>query len=460
MSTRSERDSLGTKQIPADALYGIQTLRATENFPISDEILYPEIVRAYATIKKCSAQVNADLEKLDQSLAREIMWVCDDIIAGKYSENFVVGMFQAWAWTSANMNLNEVIANKILEQRGEQKGNYQLVSPNDHVNMSQSTNDTFPTMMRIALLKAAPDLIVGLKKLQQTLSQKWDEFKDVITSARTHLQDAVPITVGQEFKAYSDTVAWVIEGYETSLEWLKVLGIWGTASGTGINTHPEYHAQMVRALSWETGIDFKTSSNLIASMRSQRQIGVYMNALTQIAHELSRMCNDLRLLSSGPFTGFGELNLPAVQPGSSIMPGKVNPSILECVNMVCFRILGADTTMKHCLSESQLNLNIWMPLMIHETLNATKILTNALKMMTDKCISGIEVNKEVCEKYAYESNGIFTALNPILGYQKVADIVHIREESGKSIKELLLEKTDLSEEEITKILDPKNLTTP
>jgi len=458
MDFRTEHDSLWEKQIPIDALYGIQSLRAEENFPISGQTLLPEMVRAYAIVKKSAAQVNMWLGKLDEKIAKDIEAVCDEILDGQHAEHFIVDVFQAGAGTSTNMNINEVIANRILEMRGESKGSYDIASPNDHVNMSQSTNDTYPTAMRIALVLASEKFVQQLEILIESFQKKADEFTDVLTSARTHLQDAVPITLGQEFQGYTNTLKALLQRYRSSIDELRVLGIWGSAAGTGINTHEKYHTLMIAAISSNSVQSFYQCSDLIESMQSQRQIGEYMWTLSQIATEVSRIANDLRLLSSWPHTGISEIILPPVQPGSSIMPGKVNPSILECVNMVCFRVGGANNSVRQCLEGGQLNLNVFMPLMSLESLTATSIMGNTCVMMAEKCIYGIGANTKMTEKYAYESNGLFTALNPILGYQRVSDLVKKKEKTGKSVKELLLESWDMTEEEIDEILDPKKLT--
>ncbi len=458
MSTRTEHDSLWERQIPADALHGIQSLRAQENFPISGQTLLSEIIRAYAILKKSAAEVNAWLGKLDQSIADDITKVCDEIITRQHSEHFVVDVYQAGAGTSTNMNLNEVIANRILEKRGQPKGSYDIISPNDHINMSQSTNDTYPTVMRIALVAESNKFISQFQILIENFQKKSQDFSDVLTSARTHLQDAVPITLEQEFQWYSDTLSALLERYRHAVDELRMLGIGGSAAGTGINTHEKYHMLMIAAISAHSGNTFTQCPNLIESMQSQRQIGEYMWALNQIATEVWRIANDLRLLSSGPHTGISEIILPPVQPGSSIMPGKVNPSILECVNMVCFRVGWADSAVRQCLAWWQLNLNVFMPLMALESLTATQILGNACQMMAEKCIDGIQAHMKMTEKYAYESNGLFTALNPILWYQKVSELVKQKERTGKSVKELLLELWDMSESEIDQLLDPKKLT--
>jgi len=457
MAKRVERDSLWERYLPEDVLYGVQTLRSYENYELSGQTLLPEIVAAYAQIKKAAAQTNTQLGKLDSNLAWEIVQVCDEIIAWEYSENFIIDVFQAGAGTSTNMNINEVIANKILEKRGEQKWDYNIVSPNDHVNMSQSTNDTYPTVMRVALVSISADYIKNFKALVQAFDAQAEEFHEVITSARTHLQDAVPITLGQELAGYADTLRSFVWECERVRDELRYLSIWGSAAGTGINTHPEYQATMIEKLSENTGMQFLIHPNMIEGMQSQRQIWSYMSSLKNLSLELTRIMNDLRLLSSGPHTGLGEINLSAVQPGSSIMPGKVNPSILEAAHMVCYRVIGSATTTDYAMQAGQLNLNVMMPLMSYESITSTKLMSNMFAMLSEKCISGITANVERCSQYAYESNGIFTALNPILWYQAVADLIKKKEKTGKSLKELLGDSPNISPEQIDELLDPIKL---
>lgn len=443
--------------MPSDALYGIQTLRSKENYTLSGTTIFPEIIKAYAHLKKAAAGANAQLGKLDPALSLEIIGICDELITWKYKDQFIVDIYQAGAGTATHMNVNEVIANKILENRGLEKGSYDIVSPNDHVNMSQSTNDTYPSAMRLALYTLSLDLETACKAMIDALQEKAQEYKQTITSARTHLQDAVPITIGQELWAYCLSIESCLQQYIYARENLKKISLGGSATWTGINTHPEYQKTVVEFLGKQTGIDFIAHENMIEGTQSQRQIGEYMSALKALSLEMHRIMSDLRLLSSGPYTGLGEIKLPAVQPGSSIMPGKVNPSILEAAHMVCMRIFWAETTVSYTLAQSQLNLNVWMPLMATESIEATQLFINMCDMLREKCFTGIEVNTERCKQYAYESNGIFTALNPILGYARVAKLVKQREETGKSLEELLSDIPDISPSEIQEILDPKKL---
>ena len=458
LKIRLEKDSLGSKEILASALYGIQTLRGAENCPISGEPLLPELVKAYAELKKACAISNNQLGLLPKKIVDPIIRACDEIIAGKHADQFIVDVFQAGAGTSTNMNLNEVIANRALEILKQPKGSYNIISPNDHVNMAQSTNDTYPTAMRLAILLQHPKLDSKLEILEKTFFQKAKEFKNIIKSARTHLQDAVPITLGQEFSAWGQVIKSLRRRITEASREVAILGIGGSAAGTGLNVHPNFANLVIKNLQKQTKLNLKLAQDLIESMQSQRQILNFASALKEAAIEVSRIASDLRLLSSGPNTGLAELVLPAVQPGSSIMPGKVNPSILECVNMVCYRVIGAETAIAYAVHGGQLDLNVNMPLMSLEALTSMKIFGNAVKIMAEKCIAGIQVNKEKCEKYAFESASLATALNPILGYAQVAEIVKEFVKTGNSFPEIILRKKLLTEVELKRILDPKKMT--
>ena len=455
---RTEQDSLGEKSIPDGILYGIQTLRAVENFPISGERIPHELVIAYAHLKKSCARANELLGLLPERLAGPILSACDEIIAGEHANQFVVDIFQAGAGTSTNMNLNEVIANRALEILGQPKGRYDLVSPNDHVNMAQSTNDTYPTAMRLVLLMQFDALDQKLESLEKAFAKKSREFKTVLKSARTHLQDAVPITLGQEFVAYARSIAALRKNLKVARDSLSILGIGGSAAGTGLNVHLKFPKLVVQILQKNTGLKLKNAPDLVESMQSQRQILEFMNALAEAAMEISRIASDLRLLSCGPNTGFDEIRLPAVQPGSSIMPGKVNPSILECVNMVCFRVMGAQTTVTQCVHGGQLDLNVWMPLMAVEVLTSMKMLGNAAEIMAEKCIEGITANVDRCRDYANRTASLATILNPIIGYAKAAGVVKESIATGKPLTEILITKKILTPGQIKKVLDPRRMT--
>ncbi|MHA1785256.1 MAG: aspartate ammonia-lyase [Candidatus Helarchaeota archaeon] len=450
---RVEIDSLGEKRIPINAYYGIQTLRGIENFSISGMTESPTFIKAYVMVKKAAALVNKEVGYLEANKAAVIINACDYILNGNLLEHFKIDVFQAGAGTSFNMNVNEVIANKALEMLKEKKGNYKIISPNDHVNMAQSTNDTFPTAMNIAILFALKEFYPVLDDLSMSFLNKAEEFKDIIKSGRTHLQDAVPISLGQEFKAYGLTLKELLNQIKERSKLLEYLPIGGTAVGTGINTHPDFAKLMIKKLSELTAFSFKHPEDLRESMQSRRAISAISSNIKELALELIRIANDLRLLSSGPTTGLNEINLPKVQPGSSIMPGKVNPVILECLNMVAFHVVGNDLTISLAVQAGQLELNVMMPIMIHNILESLKILTNFLKIVKNKCIDGIKANSVRCNKYLEKNPSIATFLNPVIGYLEAAKIANEALKTNKSVKELILEKNILLEDELDKIFD-------
>ena len=450
---RVEIDSLGEKRIPINAYYGIQTLRGIENFSISGMTESPTFIKAYVMVKKAAALVNKEVGYLEVNKAAVIINACDYILNGNLLEHFKIDVFQAGAGTSFNMNVNEVIANKALEMLKEKKGNYKIISPNDHVNMAQSTNDTFPTAMNIAILFALKEFYPVLDDLSMSFLNKAEEFKDIIKSGRTHLQDAVPISLGQEFKAYGLTLKELLNQIKERSKLLEYLPIGGTAVGTGINTHPDFAKLMIKKLSELTAFSFKHPEDLRESMQSRRAISAISSSIKELALELIRIANDLRLLSSGPTTGLNEIDLPKVQPGSSIMPGKVNPVILECLNMVAFHVVGNDLTISLAVQAGQLELNVMMPIMIHNILESLKILTNFLKIVKNKCIDGIKANSVRCNKYLEKNPSIATFLNPVIGYLEAAKIANEALKTNKSVKELILEKNILPEDELDKIFD-------
>jgi len=459
MFTRVEKDSLGQKNIPGEVYYGIQTLRAVENFPISGIKAHPKFVWATVMIKRAAAEVNFKLDLLEPKIAKAIMQASDEILSGKFQNQFVVDVFQAGAGTSHNMNTNEVIANRAIEILGGSKGDYSLVHPNDHVNMGQSTNDVFPTAMRLACLAVVPELLNALINLQKELFLKAKQFDHILTSARTHLQDAVPIRLGQEFSAYAAAISHLQNFLQSTSEPLKELGIGGSAAGTGLNTHPEYPKKIVKLLSQKTGFDLKCSDNLFAAMNSMAPFVEFSGALKAIAVELIRIANDFRLLSSGPKTGLAEIKLPAVQPGSSIMPGKVNPVMAEMLNMVAFQVIGNDTAVGLASQAGQLQLNVMMPVIIFNLLWSLDILINAINSFVDKCVIGLEANEKNCHYYADKSAGVGTVLNMYLGYEKAAEIVKESISSDKTIKEIIKERGMLSKKELEEIFALDNLTT-
>ena len=456
---RIERDTLGEVQVPDDALYGAQTQRAVENYPISGLREHPAFIRAFIFLKKAAALANHELGAMDERLALAIAAACDDLLADEAGNrtHFVVDVFQAGAGTSFNMNCNEVIANLANVKLGGKIGDYKPIHPNDHVNMAQSTNDVVPTAIRIATLMLLEQLIPALNQLGDALAAKGEEFRDVIKSGRTHLQDAFPVTLGQEFAAYAAAVRRSTRLLTDAAAELHILGIGGTATGTGINTPVGYRFAVIRYLSDFTGLHLVAADDLREAMQSQLPVVAVSSALRNLALELTRITNDLRLLSSGPQTGLAEIILPSVQPGSSIMPGKVNPSMLECMNQVLFHIIGADTAVAYASQAGQLELNVMMPLMAFEITFSIEILKNFLPVFVDQCIRGIEADRERCEAYYISSPSLATALNPIIGYAAAAEIAKDSAKSGTPIPELLRQRKLLPEEKIAEIFTPEFL---
>jgi len=456
---RTEKDTLGDVRVPANALWGAQTQRAVENYPISGLREHPVFIRSFIYLKKAAALANKELKGMDAKLADAIISACDDLLKNEsnYREQFIVDVFQAGAGTSFNMNVNEVIANLANRALGGKLGEYKPINPNDHVNMAQSTNDVFPTAIRVATVLLLTELIPEIEALALAFEAKGREFADVIKSGRTHLQDAVPVTLGQEFKAYGAAIKRANSLLVTSADELHELAIGGTAAGTGINTPKGYRFAVVRHLNEMTGYNFKSMEDLREGMQSQLAISATSGAYRNLALELTRITNDLRLLASGPQTGLAEIILPAVQPGSSIMPGKVNPSMLECMNQVLFHIIGSDTAIAYATQAGQLELNVMMPLMAFEILFSIEIMKNFLPVFVEKCIRGIEADRKRCEAYYISSPSLATALNPLIGYARAAEIAKESAKSGKPIPQLLREKKLLSEEEIARIFTPEFL---
>ena len=456
---RIESDTLGAVAVPEDALWGAQTQRAVENYPISGLREHTEFIRAFIVLKKAAALANRDLKTLEPRLADTIVDACDQILGDLegHRRHFPVDVFQAGAGTSFNMNCNEVIANLSNVALGGRLGEYKPVHPNDHVNMAQSTNDVFPTAIRVAAAAMLGRLVPELQRLANALDEKGVQFADVIKSGRTHLQDAVPVTLGQEFRAYGSALKRANRLLvDASLE-VFVLGIGGTAAGTGMNTPPGYRHKVIEHLNALTGSDFRATEDLREAMQSQLAVAAVSSALRNVALELTRVTNDLRLLASGPQTGLAEIILPSVQPGSSIMPGKVNPSMLECMNQVCFHIIGGATAIDYASQAGQLELNVMMPLMAFELLFSMDILTNYLPVFTEKCIRGITADRARCEAYYVSSPSLATALNPIIGYARAAELAKESAKTGRPIPEILREQKILSEEEIARIFTPEFL---
>jgi aspartate ammonia-lyase len=460
MQTRIEKDSLGERSIPADAYYGIQTLRAVENFPISGLRAKPAYLEATVYIKKCAALVNESLGLLDSKRAKAVVAACDEILAGKLRKWFVVDVYQAGAGTSHNMNVNEVIANRAVELLGGQKGDYSIVHPNDHVNMAQSTNDVCPTAIRIAAIVQSGRLLDSIHGLGEILAAKAREMDPVIKSGRTHLQDAVPVRLGQEIGAYAMNVKKHGKCIRQAVEANKELGIGGTAAGTGLNTHPAYRQLMVDLLSRELHFDFRPADDYFEAMQSMRPFVELSGSIRNLAQDMIRIANDLRLLSSGPKTGLSEISLPPVQPGSSIMPGKVNPVMAEMLNMVCFQVIGCDLTILLAAQAGQLELNVMMPVVAFNLLHEIEILGAALAAFSNFCAKGIHADAERCRSYAENSMSIVTVLNPHLGYAGAAEIAKEYLASGKPIRQILLEKGVMSEEKIREVFDLRSLTEP
>ncbi|HWP81934.1 MAG TPA: aspartate ammonia-lyase [Bacteroidota bacterium] len=460
METRIEKDSLGDRHIPKDAYYGVQTHRALENFPISG--LKPKAAYVDATmhIKRAAAVVNKELGLLDGTIADAIVKAADEVLGGKFREWFVVDVYQAGAGTSHNMNCNEVLANRAIEILGGQKGDYTKVSPNDHVNMAQSTNDVCPTAIRIGSLFEVQKLLPVLEQLEKVFLQKGKEFDHIVKSGRTHLMDATPVRLGQEFTAYGVNVRNHRKAIERAAESSKELGIGGTAVGTGLNAHPKYRPMMVEQLTKQTGIQFKMAEDYFESMQSLRPMVELSNAIRNFAQDLSRISNDIRLLGSGPKTGLSEIFLPAVQPGSSIMPGKVNPSMAEMVNQVCYQVLGCDTTILMSAQAGQLELNVMMPVVAFNLIHEIEILRNAIDVYIKFCLAGITANAERCQFYAENSTSVVTVLNPHIGYLAAAEIAKEYIKSGKPIRELVVEKGLLKKEQLDKVFDLRGMTEP
>lgn len=459
--TRTEKDSIGLREIPESVYYGIQTDRAIENFPISGLRAHPRFIDAYLYIKKAAASANFKAGELPKASADALVKACDEILAGSLREQFPVDVFQMGAGTAFNMNVNEVIANRANELLGSERGKYLPVNPNDHANMGQSTNDTFPTAVRIGLLLILKETMHGpLEALERSLFEKGKEFNGILKSARTHLQDAVPIRLGQEFTAYGEAIKKCRQSLLYAEKSLLELGIGGSAAGTGLNVAHGYREEIIHELSRMTGFQFMPSQDMREAMQSQRPLAEVSSALRNLALEIIRIVNDLRLMSSGPTTGFAEINLPAMAPGSSIMPGKVNPSILEMVNMVAFQIIGCDTVVAMAVQAGQLELNVMMPVMAFNLNFGVTIFGNALKVLREKCVDGITANKEQCRHFSESSMGLATALNAFIGYTKAAEVAKEALQSRKTIIQVIREKKILSEEQIRKVMDPVKMTEP
>jgi aspartate ammonia-lyase len=457
LETRKEVDPLGEKQVPKDAYFGIQTLRATENFPVSGIKAPTAFINAYVLVKKAAATANVQLGCLDEKKAKAIVAACDEVLAGKMLDQFVVDVFQAGAGTSFNMNVNEVLANRALEILGKEKGSYKTVNPNDHVNMGQSTNDTFPTALHVSILISLKPLLAALDELAAAFNTLGKKYAHVLKSGRTHLQDAVPVTVGQEFAAYASAITNACAELRKRQENLYAVALGGTAVGTGANAHPKYKRTAVAELARLTGFPLKPAADNFEALQSQRAAQTVSSGLKELALELIRVANDLRLLASGPTTGLNEVVLPPVQPGSSIMPGKVNPVMAECLDMVAFQVVGNDAAVSLAVQAGQMELNVMTPVIMFNTLFSIRILSNFIPAFIEKCVRGITVNEKQCSQYLKKNPSLATMLSPYVGYLEAARIAKQAQAENRSVKEIALEKKLLKPGEIEKIFSRKNL---
>ncbi|WOG26473.1 aspartate ammonia-lyase [Endozoicomonas sp. 8E] len=459
---RIEHDLLGEAPVPQEAYYGIQTQRALENFNISGVTLnhFSNIPKALAMVKKSCALANRDLGMLDAAKADAIADACDEIIAGKLHDQFSVDMIQGGAGTSTNMNANEVIANRALELMGYRRGQYEHLHPNTHVNMAQSTNDVYPTAMRLSMVLKHNELVVAAKSLKNACDVKAEEFKDVLKMGRTQLQDAVPMTLGQEFRAFSTTIGEDIDRIKDMAKLLCEVNLGGTAIGTGITADNRYAPLAVKYLSEISGQNMILAGDLVEATSDMGAFVIFSSALKRMAVKLSKMSNDLRLLSSGPLCGFNDINLPEMQPGSSIMPGKVNPVIPEAMSQIAFHVIGNDLVVTMASEAAQLQLNYAEPVLVYKILESIQQLTNGMFMLSDRCVKGITANRDVCMDYVYNSVGLVTALNPYLGYENSSRIAKTALKTGRRVVDLVKEEGLLTDEQLAEILKPENMIAP
>jgi aspartate ammonia-lyase len=456
--TRREKDPLGPLDVPTDALYGVQTLRAKQNFPISGLSPLEPFVTAQIWIKKAAALTHKETGRLDAKLADAIVRAADEVLDGQHRDQFIVDPYQAGAGTSHNMNANEVLANRANELLGGKRGDYAPVHPNDHVNMAQSTNDTIPTNIRLACLSQLAPLTAAFENLRGALAGKGGEFDDIVKAGRTHLQDAMPIRLGQEFTAYSRSIARGVRRVTEAADYLRDLGIGGSAVGTGVTVEEEYPPLMVKHLKQISGLDLRVGEDRVQLMQSMGDVAAFSAQLRVLAIDLSKIVSDLRLMVMGPRTGIDEIKLPAVQPGSSIMPGKINPSIPEMVNQVCFQVMGCDTTVAIASEHGQLELNVMMPVIAFNVLLSLRILTNAANVLADKCVKGIEANRDMCQYWVERSAALATALAPQIGYARAAEISKRSVKEGVLIRDMVKRDKILPPDEIDDVLDLKKMT--
>ena len=457
---RIEHDPLGDVRVPAEALYGAQTQRAVENFPISGLTAHPELIRATILIKRAAAEANASLGRLDGDIANAIIESADDILRGAHRDQFVVDVYQAGAGTSHNMNANEVLANLAGERLGGKRGEYERVHPNDHVNMGQSTNDVFPTATRLALLTSLPALADAANALTESLERKRDAFAGVLKTGRTHLQDAVPITLGQEFGGFAANVRHAVIDLARSAASLHELNLGATAVGTGLNAGDDFTERAVAHLAEETSLPLRPADDRFRVTQSMGDVLAVSATLRRLAVEVGKIASDLRLLSMGPRAGIAEIRLPPVQPGSSIMPGKVNPSVPEMVNQVCYQVIGCDAAILAGADAGQLELNVMMPVIAWNALHATRILANAIRVFDDRCVAGIEADEVRCRELLDRSTAVATALSPYIGYAETAEIAKTAVQSGRTIRDLVLERGLLDAAQLDAILSAEAMTTP
>jgi len=457
-ATRTEKDPLGELQVPADALYGVQTMRARQNFPISGLRPLEPFVLAQVWIKKAAALTHRETGRLDARLADAIVAAADEVIAGRHREHFVVDPYQAGAGTSHNMNVNEVLANRANELLGGKRGEYKPVHPNDHVNMAQSTNDTIPTNIRLAALSRLGALVAAFEGLRDAFAAKGKEFDHIVKAGRTHLQDAMPIRLGQEFAAYAGSLDRALRRVREAADYLRDLGIGGSAVGTGVTVEKEYPALMNRHLRQITGLDLRVGEDRIQLMQSMGDAAAFSASLRGLAVDLSKIASDLRLMVMGPRTGIDEIKLPAVQPGSSIMPGKINPSIPEMVNQVCFQVIGCDATVAIAAEHGQLELNVMMPVIAHNVLLSMQLLTNTANVLADRCVRGIEANEAMCAYWVERSAALATALMPHIGYARAAELSKQSVKEGVLIRDMVRRDALLPEGQIDEVLDLRKMT--
>ncbi|MFW6196002.1 MAG: aspartate ammonia-lyase [Thermoplasmatota archaeon] len=454
---RIEKDTIGKKEVPEDAYYGVQTQRAIENFPVSGRTESPILIDSYILLKKACALTNIELEVLDEEKGKTIVKACDELLHGDHYNQFPIDVFQAGAGTSFNMNVNEVIANKALEISGKERGDYDYIHPNDHVNRSQSSNDTFPTASHMAIVESAEKLVDNLDSLAESFKTRGKEFEKIPKSGRTHLMDATPITLGDEFYAYGSSIERAIESISKAKDELLEIPIGGTATGSGTNTPEGYRENIIDNISELTEKNYRPAKDSFELIHSRALMSKFSSILKNLAEELNRIANDLRLLSSGPKTGISEINLPKVQPGSSIMPGKINPVMVECLNMICFQIMGRDNTISLANQAGQMEMNVMTPVITYNILDSISLLNNYLPIFRKKCIEGIEANEERCRQNYENSPSLATILTPKIGYMKAAEIAEESLEKNIPVPELVIEKGILTEQKSEELFDPKKV---